>query len=78
MRKHWQWTHTDRATGSTRPVDEAAVRTAMVEHTHDIDRAIALGYQGENLETPRSFYHYAGIPEGQSTFDALAENVGAE
>jgi hypothetical protein len=41
-------------------VDEAYVRENMIYWTHDIDRAIELGYQGENLENPRSFYKYTG------------------
>jgi len=59
-RQHWRWVHTNRATGSSRPVDEAQVRVSMADYTHDLERAIELGYQGENLETPRSFYRYEG------------------
>jgi len=61
-RQHWRWVWTIRETGREYPVDEVFVRDAMVAHTHDIDRAIQLGYQGENLETPRSFYRYDEEP----------------
>jgi len=57
---------TDRTTGSSRPVDETAVRMAIIDYTHDIDRAIELGYQGENLETSNSFYRYEGKQANRS------------
>ena len=61
-RQHWRWILTIRRTGKEYPVDEFFVRDAMVNYTHDLDRAIDLGYQGENLENPGSFYRYEGKP----------------
>ena len=60
-RQHWLWQQTLRFNGAQKMVDEAYVRENMIYWTHDIDRAIELGYQGENLANPRSFYKYTGL-----------------
>ena len=54
----WSWVKIDRATGQETPLDEWAVRVALCETSCDLDRAIDLGYGGENLETATAFYEY--------------------